>query len=589
MLDIMTNVFKERFIYKIHIILYSVMVVYVISCMSIFIDSGENKVAIWDFFAAIFLFIILLLIERSAYKAEIDKIKRRYKAGFVYHIIRIIIATVCYYFWSGKNLASAFFVLIILFSIETFVFVKCDDSSKRIMYYLTFVLSYLIPSFVVRILMHTLPTGLASLLREIALTLVLVMVPIIIGEAFARIYESFFKQVMAQERQLKELNSVNEELKDHQLRLKRVNDVLGLQKIELQTANKKINRSHDEMSVQNEISSAIASSNDKEPLMRKVVDILQIRLDMDAVMIILEPDNTIEIPGEEPKGRFLAIATNQGDEFTDQIKRSVEDTDLKEMMVMSKLYMQNTSTESVRFFQYLDEKYDMPSVICLPIIGTGEARYGTLIVMKNKINVFMDGAAFYTNIAGQIGLGVANAMLYEQMSDMAIRDGLTRIYNRRHLNDLLNDCLADAMKTKRSVTLALFDIDKFKMVNDTYGHQCGDEAIRHVARLLNIAAIRNDGFAGRYGGEEFVIAFMGKSVEEVYEITKKVHTEIRETPVEFAGKVLQIKASAGVASYPETCENPMDLLTRADWAMYTSKKNGRDRITIDSDEVRAEM
>ncbi|MCR4604473.1 MAG: GGDEF domain-containing protein [Eubacterium sp.] len=557
--------------------------------MSIFIDKGETGITIWEFFIAIGLFIVLTLIERSAYKKDIDKIKRHYKSGFVYHIARIVIVTVCYYYWQEKNLSAAFFILIVLFSVESFVFVKCDDSSKRIMYYLTFVLSFLIPSFLIRILMNTLPKGLSSLLREVALTMVMVMVPIIIGEAFSRIYESFFKTVMAQERQLKELNTVNEDLKDHQVRLKRVNDVLGLQKIELQTANKKINRSHDEMSVQNEVSSAIASSSDKEPLMRKIVDILQIRLDMDAVMIILEPDNSIDIPGEEPKGRFLAIATNQGDEFADQIKRSVEDTDLKEMLVMSKLYMQNTSTESVRFFQYLDEKYEMPSVICLPIMGGPDTRYGTLLVMKNKINVFMDGAAFYTNIAGQIGLGVANAMLYEQMNDMAIRDGLTRIYNRRHLNDLLNDCLADAMKTKRSVTLALFDIDKFKLVNDTYGHQCGDEAIKHVARLLNIAALRNDGFAGRYGGEEFVIAFMGKSVEEVYEITKKVHTEIRETPVEFAGKVLQIKASAGVASYPETCENPMDLLTRADWAMYTSKKNGRDQITIDSDEVRAEM
>ena len=78
-------------------------------------------------------------------------------------------------------------------------------------------------------------------------------------------------------------------------------------------------------------------------------------------------------------------------------------------------------------------------------------------------------------------------------------------------------------------------------------------------------------------------------LKEVYEIARQAHAQIGATPIHFADRVLQITASAGVAGYPETCENPMDLLTRADWAMYTSKQNGRNRITIDSDKVRNEM
>lgn len=588
MLKIMATVFKERFIYKFHVILYVSMLLYIIACLAMSIESHGEKMEVYEFFLAIGLFVVMFIIEHVAFK-DPEKVYKHYKFGFSYHLIRIIGATIAYYYWIDQPIGLAFLILIVLFSVETFVFVPYDDTTKRITYYLAFLVAYLLCSLGVRMLVHNLPSGLSGLLREVGLTLVLVMVPIIVGESLAKIYDEFFKQIMAQQRSLEALNNVNEELKDHQDRIKKVNDVLGAQKIQLQTANKKINRSHDEMSVQNEISSAIASSMEKEPLMRKIVDILQIRLDMDAVIIILEADNTIQIPGEEPKGRFLAIATNMGDEFANQIKRSVFETDLKEMLVMSKLYMQNTSTESVKFFQFLDEKYDMPSVICLPIIGKEEARYGTLIVMKNKINVFMDGAAFYQNIAGQISLGVSNAMLYEQMNDMAIRDGLTRIYNRGHLNELMNQYLSEAMQKKIPVTMALFDIDKFKLVNDNYGHQCGDEAIKHVSRLLNIAALKNNGIAGRYGGEEFVIAFLGKNVEQVYAIAQAVHTQIRETPIHFADKILNITASAGIASYPETCENPMDLLTRADWAMYTSKQNGRNRITIDSDAVRNEM
>lgn len=587
MLKIMSSLFRNRFLYKFHICLYTATILFTIACLAMALEDKSSSMRVWEFFIPIGVIAILFIIEQSSMKSP-EKALKHHKGLFVYHVLRICMATTFYYVWEGQPIALAFFVLIILFSIETFVFVPYDDTTKRITYYLTFLLTYLITCFGIRMIRSSMPGGLAFLLREIALDVVIVLVPIIVGEALARMYDEFFRQIMSQQRALEELNDVNEELKVHQERIKKVNDILGMQKIELQTANKVINRSHDEMSVQNEVSSAIASSQDKEPLMRKIVDILQIRLDMDAVMIILEPDNSIEIPGEEPKGRFMAIATNQGPDFISQVERSVYTTDLKEMLVMSKLYMQNTSTESVRFFRYLEDRFNMPSVICIPIVG-GDTRYGTLVVMKNRINVFMNGAAFYQNIAGQISLGVANALLYERMEDMAIRDGLTRIYNRGHLNELLNNYLSEAMQKKISVTIALFDIDKFKLVNDTYGHQCGDEAIRHVSRLLNIAALKNGGIAGRYGGEEFVIAFLGKSVDEVFEITKAVHTQIRETPVHFADKVLQVKASAGIASYPETCENPMDLLTRADWAMYTSKKNGRDQITIDSDKVRNEM
>ncbi|MBO4396139.1 MAG: GGDEF domain-containing protein [Eubacterium sp.] len=588
MVKIMTAIYKNRFIYKFHICLYVAMLIFIIACLAVSLETHGSTMEVWEFFLAIGLFLVMVVVEHVVLR-DPEKVQKHPKVGYTYHLIRIIVATVAYYYWVGQPIALAFFALIILFSIETFTFVAYDDTGKRIQYYLSYAVCYIVPSMGVRMVTHNLPSGLSGFLREIGLTMVMVVIPVIIGESLARIYDEFFKQIMAQQRSLESLNNVNEELKEHQDRIKKVNDVLGTQKIQLQTANKKINRSHDEMSVQNEVSSAIASSMEKEPLMRKIVDILQIRLDMDAVIIILEPDNTIQIPGQEPKGRFLAIATNMGDAFAEQIKRSVFETDLKEMLVMSKLYMQNTSTESVKFFQFLEDRFDMPSVICLPIIGKREARYGTLIVMKNKINAFMDGAAFYQNIAGQISLGVSNAMLYEQMNDMAIRDGLTRIYNRGHLNKLMNQYLSEAMQKKIPVSLALFDIDKFKLVNDNYGHQCGDEAIKHVSRLLNIAALKNGGIAGRYGGEEFVIAFLGKGVRDVYAIADQVHKQIRETPISFADRVLNITASAGIASYPETCENPMDLLTRADWAMYTSKQNGRNQITIDSPQVRNVM
>ncbi len=98
-----------------------------------------------------------------------------------------------------------------------------------------------------------------------------------------------------------DLNEANEALQQQQEKIEKINEKLGNQKIKLQAANKRINRSHDEMSVQNEISSSIAASPKRDELLNKVANILHLRLDLDLVMIIMEEDNSLLVPGEEPK------------------------------------------------------------------------------------------------------------------------------------------------------------------------------------------------------------------------------------------------------------------------------------------------
>ena len=115
--------------------------------------------------------------------------------------------------------------------------------------------------------------------------------------------------MFAQNRALDDLNEANEALQQQQEKIEKINEKLGNQKIKLQAANKRINRSHDEMSVQNEISSSIAASPKRDELLNKVANILHLRLDLDLVMIIMEEDNSLLVPGEEPKGRFVAVST----------------------------------------------------------------------------------------------------------------------------------------------------------------------------------------------------------------------------------------------------------------------------------------
>ncbi len=531
------------------------------------------------------------ILEIVSFKAKRAFLTESTITGHIYYAIRPVILLVCYFMTFSRIEETIFLVLMILALYELLFYTAMGQMARRMLIYFLLVAAYGMVSIIILITMIQNEASKMTLIegvREIATVCAVLVLFVMISELVSVIWDTFEKQILKQNRALEDLNEANEALHEHQEKINRVNEKLGIQKIELQAANKKINRSHDEMSVQNEISAAIAASIEKEDMLNRIVNIMQIRLDMDVVVVIIEEDNSLLVPGEEPEGRFVALATVMGDSYKKNLLDSVYQTDLKELLLMTKTYIQNTETDSVKLFAKLTEEQELPSIICLPIMNQDE-RLGTLVVGKNRINAFMDSRAFYENIASQLSIGISNVRLYAKMNDMAIRDGLTRIYNRRHLTDLLNDYLTDAMARKVPVSLALFDIDKFKMVNDTYGHQCGDEVIRYVATLLNKGAIANGGIAGRYGGEEFVVAFSGKDLEETYQIVKDIHEKIRSEAVVYEGKSIQVRASAGIASYPSTCANPAELLTRADWAMYHSKKNGRDQITIDSDQISAQM
>ena len=134
---------------------------------------------------------------------------------------------------------------------------------------------------------------------------------------------------------------------------------------------------------------------------------------------------------------------------------------------------------------------------------------------------------------------------------MAIHDSLTGIYNRRHLNLLFNEDLNQCIMNNQSLSVALFDIDKFKVVNDTYGHIFGDEVIREVAQLGNEIAKQYQGYAARYGGEEFVILFPNHTLSETIEYMKEFQKRMRNMDFYHEETKVKIRVSIGITSYPE--------------------------------------
>lgn len=588
--DKIKEFWKQKQVVFHHIFLDVMLLIY---CIGVYFAANQ-EVSIR--YVILFVYALLCIVTELVHNHHMQKkyvhSKRIIQVEKVYCFLRPALGLAYYYMAETKLEGIIFLILFLIYFFELFYSVALGKKAHRVIVYVTYICLYGIISFVMLVVLaqdNLSRVTVGITIRELVTASVVLVLIVVVSEMMSYMWDCFERDIFRQNRALEDLNEVNDKMKEQQEKINRVNEKLGVQKIELQLANKKVNRSHDEMSVQNELSSIIISSIEIKDMLDKIVDMIQVRLDLDVVVIVLEQDHELYVPGmEEEQQRVFAISCVLGDEFKKKVIESIEHTDMSEILRMTQTYIQNNVTDSVQLFTKLEGEQELPSVVCLPIRNQ-EERLGTLFVGKNKENAFMDSRAFYENIASQISIGVANARLYAKMNDMAIRDGLTRIYNRRHLTELLGKYLSEAMAKKVPVSLALFDIDKFKMVNDTYGHQCGDEVIRYVASLLNRGALKHGGIAGRYGGKEFVVAFFEKDLDETYHIVEDIHNQIRSEEVVYEGKHISVRASVGVASYPQTCANPGELLTRADWAMYHSKKNGRDRITIDSEKISSQM
>ncbi|MEX0819620.1 MAG: GGDEF domain-containing protein [Pirellulaceae bacterium] len=184
------------------------------------------------------------------------------------------------------------------------------------------------------------------------------------------------------------------------------------------------------------------------------------------------------------------------------------------------------------------------------------------------------------NKAMQTQLSEAEAQLNEQAQEIELRvaeartDALTKLWNRRYFDDMMQKCKEELTEAKRPSCLMLLDVDHFKEFNDTYGHQAGDEVLKDVAHTLTREAGKN--IVCRYGGEEFAIIFPGSDLKTAIPVAESVRAAITDQVFEFDGLDLKITASSGLAQLSSK-ESVADVVKRADDALYISKENGRNR------------
>jgi len=171
-----------------------------------------------------------------------------------------------------------------------------------------------------------------------------------------------------------------------------------------------------------------------------------------------------------------------------------------------------------------------------------------------------------------------NALLYQDALQLAQKDPLTGICNRAALDEMMQRELSHARRQDSSYALLILDIDHFKAVNDKYGHIVGDCALKAIANT--IASCKRDGdLLFRYGGEEFVVLMRDTDRDGSYLLAERIRASIEATPCTCSGADLDIRVSIGVSVLQED-DSPVSLFARADQALYSAKRNGRNQVCV---------
>lgn len=538
----------HKYIAKIHIILLFVYVVFY--AIGIYLGIYKAEYSFRMIPEIVFSFFVLTdyIYARisSDYKVRIIRIIRTPMVMCV--LANIMINTSQQY----KTLISM--ILFVSFAIQILYFTDISRLRYKIFLFFIITIPFIIISLVKIVQMNDINFTINTIFFLLSLFIYMLFFIILTSRIFA---ESNL-----------EINKLKRKLKKIEI-TKQNNDSV---EVALDNAYEKLSHENSEMLVENLIQQYISSSLEISNLMKLILESLSEALVVNLCSIIVK--------GEYDETYQYNTRTIYNSIELESFNSYIEDGSLiNKFRDLTEPYIDN----QVKFNEYdFLAGSNIKSLLIYPLVNEGNW-LGMLVIGKDTEDYFIDNMSFFERVSTQFSIALMNARVYTKMENMAMKDGLTGIYNRTYMIQRINEYISSVVLNKSSLAVLLFDIDKFKNVNDTFGHLFGDEVIRVCANTAREIAEAYNGFAARYGGEEFVIVCKEESMQELRKIAKMLHTQIKQTEVNYRGSTLYVNVSIGVAAFPATCNNPAELIDRADKAMYHSKLSGRGRITFDGE------
>ena len=360
------------------------------------------------------------------------------------------------------------------------------------------------------------------------------------------------------------------------------------QEAEIEQRTKELDRANKQMLTLQHIWNMMNSSEPLSNVLNAIVNSLQGELGY-TYSFIIKP----QIKNGES---FIQVAASSRQDFSEKFAKyfhcNLSDykmvypgiPELKDAVINNTIYQSKNIIELISgFIPNLDkerlerffEEANMKSYILVPLMSK-DVHFGSLIVFSSREKVSGNELNFLGLFAKQIELAITIADLFQAVKEQAVTDSMTGLFNRRYFEEFIKKEAIRAERQNQHFTVIGLDLDHLKQINDVYGHNYGDIAIKAIAEVLKNNA-RSIDIAARMGGEEFNLILPGIDSAGGLVAAERIRKAIEGVELE---KIGHITASVGVATYLEHSDDLDELLELTDQAMYESKQKGRNRVTL---------
>ena len=216
--------------------------------------------------------------------------------------------------------------------------------------------------------------------------------------------------------------------------------------------------------------------------------------------------------------------------------------------------------------------------VCIPIIQSGAVGSVMQLVITPEETERVQDLLPYLNVYLREAAPVIEAKrLMDTLRESNLKDAMTGLHNRRFLEEFVETLVSTSQRRKSQMSILMLDLDYFKMVNDTYGHDAGDLVLKALAKTMQ-ASVRTSDLVIRYGGEEFLIIMQDVGGENADKVAEKIRSAVEGLKIQLPGAVLQKTISIGIAEFPLDSDTFWQTVKYADVAMYNAKESGRNRV-----------